>query len=274
VKSTRVSTDRLIGWLLLLWAIANFGPYLLVYLFTGQPFYQALPVYIGAAIEIGLMSLNVGLPLWWLRRRRIPWREGLAWRWPGRRNWLWGVAGLALVLIWGWLLTRLVPLPEAGPVEGQGYPFPQALLVLGGLAVLWITAVVGEEAMFRGWMQTQLEAQGRIWLSILLPALLFGLRHLPLDLYGGHAGVPGWTVRLLELYGLALVMALIRWRTGSIAPTLGLHGFLWWLVIFGVYGTAVGAIMGLIMMGVIMVVYTVFRNETEQLASLNPRGTK
>jgi membrane protease YdiL (CAAX protease family) len=220
------------------------------------------------------MSLNVGLPLWWLRRRRISWREGLAWRWHGRRDWLWGLAGLAVVLIWGWLLIRLIPLPEAGAV-GRGYPFPQVLLVLAGLGALWVAAVMGEETMFRGWMQTQLEAQGRIWLSILLPALLFGLRHLPLDLYGGHAGVTGWTVRLLELYSLALVLGLIRYRTGSMGATVVLHGCLWWLVIFSLYGTAVGAIIGLVMIiGIAIVAYTVLRSQKAESAWLNIRRTE
>ncbi|HEX6384501.1 MAG TPA: type II CAAX endopeptidase family protein [Anaerolineae bacterium] len=242
----RIPLSRLVGWICLLWAIANFGPYLLVYLLTGQPFYQALPVVIGGTVEVALLALNLGLPLWWLRRRGIPWREGLAWRWHGRRSWLWGMGGLAVVLVWCWLLARLLPLPETGAAEGQGYPLPQALLGLAGLMVLGLAAIIGEEAMFRGWMQTQLEAQGRIWLSVLLPALLFGLRHLPLDLYEGHAGLAAWAVRLLELYGLALVLGFIRWRSGSIAPAVILHGPLWWLVVFGVYGTVVGAGLGLV----------------------------
>lgn len=79
-----------------------------------------------------------------------------------------------------------------------------------------------------------MEVCGQVWLSILLPALLFGLRHLPLDLYEGHAGLAGWSARLLELYGQALILGLTRRRTRSIAPTVVLHAVLWWLVIFQV----------------------------------------
>lgn len=141
-------------------------------------------------------------------------------------------------------MGRLIPLPEGGAPPGQSYPFPQLSLVLAGLVLLWMAAVAGEETMFRGWMQTQLAAHGPASLAILLPALLFGLRHLPLDLYEGHAGVAGWTARLLELSGLALLMGLLRWRSASVAPGVILHGVLWWLVIFGLYGTSAGAVIG------------------------------
>lgn len=229
------ASDTLTGllrWILLLWAVANLAPHLLIYLIFDD-LYFGLPFYLAVPAEVGLLALNLGLPLWWLRRRGIPWRQGLAWRWEGRRSWLWGLGGLAAFLIWAWVIHRLIPVAEAG-AEGQSYPFPQMLLVFAGLLALWIAAIAGEEGMFRGWMQTQLEARGPVWLSVLLPALLFGLRHLPLDLYEGHAGLVGWTARFLELYGLALIMGLIRWRARSTAPTVVLHGVLWWLVIFQV----------------------------------------
>lgn len=232
----------LLGWILLLWVVANFGPHLLIYVVFGQ-LYFGLPVYLAGPAEVGLLALNLVLPLWWLRQRGIPWREGLAWHWEGTTSWLWGFGGLSVVLIWGWVVTLLVP-AAAVSAGGQGYPFPQLLLVLAGLVALWVAAVAGEEAMFRGWMQTQLETRGRVWLSIGLPALLFGLRHLPLDLYEGRAGMAGWTARLLELYGLALVLGLVRWRSRSSASTVVLHAALWWLVIFSVYGTAAGAAIG------------------------------
>ena len=241
----RDSLAGLIGWIVLLWAVANFAPHLLIYLIFDD-LYFGLPFYLAVPAEVGLMALNVGLPLWWLRRRGIPWREGLAWRWEGRRSWLWGLGGLSAVLIWGWLITLVIPAAESGGAEGQGYPFPRVLLIFAGLLALWIAAIAGEEVMFRGWMQTRLEIRGRVWLSVLLPALLFGLRHLPLDLHEGHAGVTGWTARFLDLSGLALILGAIRWRTSSIAPTVMLHGVLWWLVIFSLHGTVTGAIMGML----------------------------
>jgi membrane protease YdiL (CAAX protease family) len=242
-----------------LWAIANFGPHLLVYLIFRQPYF-ALPFYIGTPVEVGLLALNLLLPLWWLRRRGIGWREGLAWHWEGGRTWRWGLGGLAVLLVWGWVVGLLIPVPGSASSEGQGYPFPQVLLVLLGLLALWVAAIAGEEGMFRGWMQTQLDARGPAWVSILLPALLFGLRHLPLDLYSGHAGLAGWAARLLELYSLALLMSLIRWRTGSIAPTVVLHGGLWWLVIFGQYGTTVGAVIG-VGIGVVIAIFAALKHK-------------
>lgn len=245
----------IIGWVLLLWAVANFGPHLVVYLLSGQPYF-ALPPYIAIPIEVGLMALNLGLPLCWLRQRGTPWQDGLAWRWQGRRTCLWGLAGLAISLIWSWIVTLLMPVPGASSTEGQAYPFPQILRVFAGLLILWAVTIIGEEGMFRGWMQTELEAHAPAWLSILLPALLFGLRHLPLDLYEGHAGFAGWAARQLELYGVALLIGLVRWRTGSIASTIILHGLLWWLVIFGLYSAAIGAAIGA-GIGIVIVAYTI-----------------
>jgi membrane protease YdiL (CAAX protease family) len=150
------------------------------------------------------------------------------------------------VLIMACGIAVVVPAATMTTDRGRTYAFPELLVVLASLLVLWIAAVAGEEAMFRGWMQTQLEMRAPIWLSIVVPALLFGLRHLPLDLYESHAGMAGWATRLLELYGLALVMGLVRWRTGSVAPTVVLHAGLWWLVVLGLYGTRTGAVAGII----------------------------
>lgn len=251
---------RLFGWILLLWAVANFGPHLLVWLIFGEPYF-GLPLYLAAPIEVSLMALNLGLPLWWLRRRGIHWRTGLAWHWEGRRTWLWGLSGLALMLVLAWGIGAVVPTAVTTADQGRAYTFPEVLLVLAALLILWTAALAGEEAMFRGWMQTRLETRTPVWLSIVLPALLFGLRHLPLDLYEGHAGVAGWAARLLELYGLALVMSLIRWRTGSVSPTIVLHGGLWWLVVLGVYGTWAGAVAGIIIgTGTIAAALTVSRD--------------
>ena len=35
-------------------------------------------------------------------------------------------------------MTLLIPVPGAGSTEGQGYPFPQVLLVFAGLLALWV----------------------------------------------------------------------------------------------------------------------------------------
>jgi membrane protease YdiL (CAAX protease family) len=253
---------RLLSWILLLWAIANFGPHLIVRLVFGEPYF-GLPMYLATPIEVGLMVLNLVLPLWWLHRRGIPWPAGLAWQRSGRQTWLWGLGGLALVLVMGWATGRSIGAGAVAGDQGRSYGFPEILPLLAALLGLWVAAVAGEEVMFRGWMQTQLAAHGPVWLSVALPALLFGLRHLPLDLYQGHAGTAGWAARLLELYGLALIMGLIRWRTGSIVPTVVLHAGLWWLVVVGVYGTGAGAVAGVILgVGVAMAALAAERGGT------------
>lgn len=234
----------LVGWLLGLWLVANVGPYLLVFLLTGQPFYQALPLAQGLPIEAGLQALNLLLPLWWLRWRGRSLQTGIAWRRPDWRSAWWALLGLAVTLLWGSVLTWLAPGTAPTSAGGEPYPPSTLLLVLHGLVGLWLVTVAGEEVMFRGWMQTQLARRGPGWFAFLLPWLLFGLRHVPLQVYEGWTGPAGLAANLLFLYGWAAVVGALRWRTGSIAAPLLLHGALWWLVIVGLPGTGLGAAVG------------------------------
>ena len=49
--------------------------------------------------------------------------------------------------------------------------------------VFVVIIVVGEETMFRGWIQTQAGKRYGVWAGLLLSVVLFGLRHLPADLF-------------------------------------------------------------------------------------------
>ncbi len=83
-----------------------------------------------------------------------------------------------------------------------------------GLALLWITTCVtaplAEELLFRGSLFSWLRGQFSFWPAALLMALAFSLPH------------GGWKF-IIPLGYLAIMLAWLREKTGSIWPSIGLH---------------------------------------------------
>jgi hypothetical protein len=97
--------------------------------------------------------------------------------------------------------------------------------ILGSILALslWISAI--EEAVFRGFLLTELQGDmGGVWAAI-LSSLIFALSHLIWDFKGSLIQLPG-----LALMGLILVLA--RWVDGgSLGLAWGLHGgWIWGLI--------------------------------------------
>ena len=104
----------------------------------------------------------------------------------------------------------------------------QATLIEGAnLWVLFLTVGVltpiAEELFFRGalmgWMMLRRFPR---WAVILLPALLFAVMHLN-------------PVGMLPIFFLALLLGYLRWATGSLWPSVGLH-ICNNLLVLGIYG--------------------------------------
>lgn len=104
----------------------------------------------------------------------------------------------------------------------------QATLIEGAnLWVLFLTVGVltpiAEELFFRGalmgWMMLRRFPR---WTVILLPALLFAVMHLN-------------PVGMLPIFFLALLLGYLRWATGSLWPSVGLH-ICNNLLVLGIYG--------------------------------------
>jgi membrane protease YdiL (CAAX protease family) len=211
--------------ILITWFVANYAiSGLASWLAGGWYLGWEMSTTAGMLAESGLIVLpNLILPIlvlrfWW--PQPVPSiRQALGWRWTGWRSLLTG--GIAVLAVF--LLLRAVValagesipyhLPGAG---GEGialHGLGEIIAVLLGLAVFVALTTAGEETMFRGWIQTQLGERYGAWIGLLIGMLLFGLRHLPADLFYARAwqATPQmWLSRQLQLYLLALFLGLAR----------------------------------------------------------------
>jgi membrane protease YdiL (CAAX protease family) len=233
--------------LLLVWFTANYLPHIIIILAAGKPYF-AMPLVQGTVLEMAIMGLNLALPLIAIvvfsKVRPSSFngaasliKSSLAWRWEGWKTLGWGL----LAFVFGFILV----FPVVNTIVGA-YPFPynsestgpinlatQWYLVVLILA-LWVVTVLGEEVMFRGYIQTGLERRYGALVGIIGTALLFSLRHTPADLYWGwNAPLIQWASRLGQLILLALVLSLVRYRSRSMIPTVIAHGLGWIYVIMG-----------------------------------------
>lgn len=236
-----------LGLILLIWFIANILPHLLTILLIGKPYF-AFPLVPGVLVEMGIMALNLALPvaviLYYSKdntstfgRAAALIKESLAWRWDGWKTVGWGL----LAFILGFVLL----FPAVNGLVGS-YPFPYNSESIGPINIvtqwylfvmilaLWIVTVLGEEVMFRGYIQTALDKRYGAIIGIIGTALLFSLRHTPADLYWGwNAPILQWVSRLAQLISLALILSLVRYRSKSMIPTVIAHGLGWFYVILG-----------------------------------------
>ena len=96
------------------------------------------------------------------------------------------------------------------------HEFPTTALRFSAFIMGALLSGVGEEAGFRGYMQSQLERFG-LTFAIVVTSVVFTLAHL----------THGWAI-LPEMPGIFIISVLyglLAWRTGSILPAMFLHVF-------------------------------------------------
>jgi membrane protease YdiL (CAAX protease family) len=114
----------------------------------------------------------------------------------------------------------------AGPRSGMDYLI-FALMLL-------IFPALGEETMFRGFLQTRLTAMYGSATGILVPAALFAIRHHPSDIYFGivnHVPLTGWLNRGVQLYLGAVIFGLVRHSARSTWASWILHMMVIFLIL-------------------------------------------
>lgn len=239
--------------ILIVWVIANFAIVGLVSLIT-RGWY--LGWHVSPAIkmlaELGLIMVpNLVLPVivlqyWWPESiGRV--RDALGWLWNGWRSLVVGILAFVIYYVLTQGITRLVggsiPYNMPGKTGGgsaitinEPLDVLKILGVLFGLLAFVVITVAGEETMFRGWIQTQTGKRYGVWVGSLLGSLLFGLRHLPADLFYAqiwHATPQMWLSRLLQLYLVAVGLGLARHFGKSTYASAIMHGLILVSAIFG-----------------------------------------
>jgi len=214
--------------------LANFVPQAIIYVVAGKPYF-AFDQVNGLITEILLMMLNLLLPLWFLthynRLNLKEIRNAVAWHMYGWKTVSWGLVGFIIGFPANFFIfARLIPY-SSGASGGEEVPLNLFLFLL--LIADAIAGTLGEEVMFRGYIQTGIGKRYGPKEGLLAGAFLYALRHYPLYVYSGLAE-PLLLVRsLLVLHFGALVFGCIRHRSNSTIATWIMHILGWFLIVFG-----------------------------------------
>jgi hypothetical protein len=210
----------------------------------GFPFHRV-------ADRLGMVTLAIGFVLV-ARRLRLADRASLGFGLPPRR--FLREAGLAFaigVLLMGLIVVIMLAahlrLPRPG-LTLNWMTFGKLALegLLRGIAVALI-----EETFLRGAMWTGIARESGAVAATVLTALIYALTHfvtkyhIPADQIGWHSGIDmlagsfGAFAHPLDiadayicLFAVGVVLATVRWRTGNIAASLGLHAGWIWVITF------------------------------------------
>jgi hypothetical protein len=189
---------------------------------------HALPVTLGQpAMQSLLATLSLGiaapLTLWLARRNWSPWWSlaqppGLGVVLPRRRLFFGLAIAAGLLAPWlGALLTELLARGHAvtQDIQQLGSSTPLVLRIPLMLVVVSV-GPLAEELLFRGVLLSALLRRWRVGWSVAISSLAFALIHLP--------GLDFQWYALPDLALLALLLAWLRLRSGSIWPAVLAHG--------------------------------------------------
>jgi membrane protease YdiL (CAAX protease family) len=166
---------------------------------------------------IALEWVLAGIALWGTRLKKTPLRELLGERRHGARELLIDVGAAAVFWVLSLTvlgaLALLLRMLHFGSAQKQISQLAPTTLAEG---VLWIalsiTAGICEEFLFRGFLQQQFaRASGRVWVGVVVSAVLFGCAH-------GYEGIAG--MLMITVYGALFSMLALRrgsLRAGMIA---------------------------------------------------------
>jgi uncharacterized protein len=173
-------------------------------------------------VTIAYEWVLAGLVMWGIHLRKVPLRQLLGEHRPGLGAWLidlgaalvYWIVALLLLSVLGQILLRWsgshIDPRKIGDVTQRLAPVTEIEVVL--FLLLSVSAGICEELVFRGYLQQQFARMGgRVWVGVVLAALVFGGAH-------GYEGIAG--IVLIAAYGAMFgVLALLRrgLRTGMIA---------------------------------------------------------
>ncbi|MBI4586560.1 MAG: CPBP family intramembrane metalloprotease [Planctomycetes bacterium] len=194
-----------------------FAALMLLALYYGATLLQAPDGWLGShgGLALTLWGLVLVPALAYPRVCRLPFQAALGLRRPAFKDLVLAACLIPVVLL---LITAYIQLQD------RWLPFPEGLenafrksLSLKSLhpaaafLLFALSPAVCEEVLWRGTFQGELERECRPWLVIFLSGLFFGLFHLSV-------------YRLMPTALLGGFLAYLRWRTGSLFPSMLFHG--------------------------------------------------
>ncbi|WP_164848684.1 CPBP family intramembrane glutamic endopeptidase [Paenibacillus sp. DCT19] len=208
---TNQLTMRSAGWIF-------FVSYVMGILFTawisskGNPHHDNLMLFL-AYVAIGQIVLNVMPAVIWCRYRNISLRTAFKLHKVSLRNVILSMLIFALsqmILLFFHQLTEVVSQWLGVSYGTSYYPIADSLFSLGILLIsIGIIPPICEELLFRGVLLSGYAKRG-LWFAAIVSSFLFALFH-------------DNPYRLIELFGAALVSAIIVIRSGSIIPGIIVH---------------------------------------------------
>ncbi|RLE71370.1 MAG: hypothetical protein DRJ37_05115 [Thermoprotei archaeon] len=211
--------------LLFVWFVANFIPHIIVAALTGKIYYQLTPIK-AIIVETSIMLLNLILPLAILypsSPQILQIFHNIGWQWKGLLTLRASLVGFTALIIIMISTQRLIGNPLSSP-KIQLTPRETLLTVV----LLLTLTPIAEETMFRGYIQTTLTQHYGSWIGIIGQALMFGLRHLPMDIYSGltqRAPLSAWISRIIQLYSCGIILGAARYWADSIWASWIIHEF-------------------------------------------------
>jgi membrane protease YdiL (CAAX protease family) len=116
------------------------------------------------------------------------------------------------------LLFAIMPFPDGKtPAQDEPLTIQRCLYLITVFAV----SALGHEFVYRGYLQTRLQAWGGEFKGLLISSLVYSVWHLPRFL-----GTYNWLtmfVQMVALFVFGLILGKIRQRTGSIIPAAFFH---------------------------------------------------
>jgi uncharacterized protein len=160
------------------------------------------------AVQIGALAFVARLAHW-------PPGEYLGLIRPNVRNAVIALVSLALFLPGFDALTYLLGRDIVTPFQVASYVSARTA---GALPLLWFTFVVaapaGEEIMFRGFLyRGWVQSRRGVVPGVVIISALWAVMHAQYDWFG-----------LLQIFLMGLLFGWVRWRSGSVALTMLMHG--------------------------------------------------
>jgi CAAX protease family protein len=125
----------------------------------------------------------------------------------------WVVIVIVIYLIFSAVFSAVVKPDNDNLFHSLGVHRSQTGTVAALAVLVCVLAPIAEELLFRGFMFATLVPWRGPWVAAAIVGLLFGAIHA--------FGTPA--LLLVQLAVLGFLFSVVRWKTGSILPTIGLH---------------------------------------------------